>query len=313
MPRLVVGVLLLAAVGLLGPRTGSADEHGDEVHGHEHEHEEEHAHECPEGYEEHEGHCYYFSTETETYSGAAEFCEAQDGRLAAPDCHDEHAAEFFYRTHDLLPFICEHAPILLGVGGEKDSRSERKTFSLWQKLPRQQIVPRGRILLASLREKITPTPNKTAKEARQHRHVLPCDEAPYQPNTYMTGCEEPYDQQEICVYSCSPGYHLYEGTVSSAAATCLDGNWHGPFMACKPDCPELDLNEGVEKMGESCEAPYITGDICFFQCSDMQEPVEGDHDMSCLEGSWVHAATNSTGIPLVLEKSIASAGGTVGI
>ncbi|KAI8502478.1 hypothetical protein Bbelb_200660 [Branchiostoma belcheri] len=33
------------------------------------------------------------------------------------------------------------------------------------KVPRQQIVPRGRILLASLREKITPTPNKTAKEA----------------------------------------------------------------------------------------------------------------------------------------------------
>ncbi|KAI8484902.1 hypothetical protein Bbelb_373090 [Branchiostoma belcheri] len=42
---------------------------------------------------------------------------------------------------------------------------ERETFSPWQKLPRQQIVPRGRILLASLREKITPTPNKTAKEA----------------------------------------------------------------------------------------------------------------------------------------------------
>ncbi|KAI8478548.1 hypothetical protein Bbelb_437150 [Branchiostoma belcheri] len=40
-----------------------------------------------------------------------------------------------------------------------------ETFSPWQKLPRQQIVPRGRILLASLREKITPTPNKTAKEA----------------------------------------------------------------------------------------------------------------------------------------------------
>ncbi|KAI8505432.1 hypothetical protein Bbelb_166210 [Branchiostoma belcheri] len=33
-----------------------------------------------------------------------------------------------------------------------------------QKLPRQQIVPRGRILLASL-TKITPTPNKSAKEA----------------------------------------------------------------------------------------------------------------------------------------------------
>ncbi|KAI8520266.1 hypothetical protein Bbelb_000200 [Branchiostoma belcheri] len=47
------------------------------------------------------------------------------------------------------------APILL----------ERETFSPWQKLSRQQIVPRGRILLASLREKITPTPNKTAKEA----------------------------------------------------------------------------------------------------------------------------------------------------
>ncbi|KAI8500408.1 1-phosphatidylinositol 4,5-bisphosphate phosphodiesterase [Branchiostoma belcheri] len=42
---------------------------------------------------------------------------------------------------------------------------ERETSSPWQKLPRQQIVPRGRILLASLREKITPTPNKTAKEA----------------------------------------------------------------------------------------------------------------------------------------------------
>ncbi|KAI8511321.1 hypothetical protein Bbelb_104210 [Branchiostoma belcheri] len=42
---------------------------------------------------------------------------------------------------------------------------ERETFSPWQKLPRQQIVPRGGILLASLREKITPTPNKTAKEA----------------------------------------------------------------------------------------------------------------------------------------------------
>ncbi|KAI8505439.1 Protein smg8 [Branchiostoma belcheri] len=42
---------------------------------------------------------------------------------------------------------------------------ERETFSPWQKLPRQQIVPRGRILLALLREKITPTPNKTAKEA----------------------------------------------------------------------------------------------------------------------------------------------------
>ncbi|KAI8493087.1 carbohydrate binding [Branchiostoma belcheri] len=33
-------------------------------------------------------------------------------------------------------------------------------------LQQQQIVPRGGILLASLREKITPTPNKTAKEAR---------------------------------------------------------------------------------------------------------------------------------------------------
>ncbi|KAI8498462.1 hypothetical protein Bbelb_236640 [Branchiostoma belcheri] len=49
--------------------------------------------------------------------------------------------------------------------------TERETFSPWQKLPRQQIVPRGRILLASLREKITPTPNKTAKEARESSRV----------------------------------------------------------------------------------------------------------------------------------------------
>ncbi|KAI8482587.1 hypothetical protein Bbelb_396540 [Branchiostoma belcheri] len=47
-----------------------------------------------------------------------------------------------------------------------ERRFRAPTFSPWQKLPRQQIVPRGRILLASLREKITPTPNKTAKEAR---------------------------------------------------------------------------------------------------------------------------------------------------
>ncbi|KAI8483653.1 hypothetical protein Bbelb_385910 [Branchiostoma belcheri] len=46
-----------------------------------------------------------------------------------------------------------------------ERRLERESFSPWQKLPRQQIVPRGGILLASLREKITPTPNKTAKEA----------------------------------------------------------------------------------------------------------------------------------------------------
>ncbi|KAI8486056.1 hypothetical protein Bbelb_361560 [Branchiostoma belcheri] len=42
---------------------------------------------------------------------------------------------------------------------------ERGNLLSVAKVPRQQIVPRGGILLASLREKITPTPNKTAKEA----------------------------------------------------------------------------------------------------------------------------------------------------
>ncbi|KAI8489490.1 ATP binding [Branchiostoma belcheri] len=55
---------------------------------------------------------------------------------------------------------------IVGRHGEKVSRSnKRETFSPWQKLHRQQIVPHGGILLASLREKITLTPNKTAKEA----------------------------------------------------------------------------------------------------------------------------------------------------
>ncbi|KAI8480630.1 Alpha-ketoglutarate-dependent dioxygenase alkB 2 [Branchiostoma belcheri] len=43
---------------------------------------------------------------------------------------------------------------------------ERGNLLSVAKVPRQQIVPRGGILLASLTEKITPTPNKTAKEAR---------------------------------------------------------------------------------------------------------------------------------------------------
>ncbi|KAI8491972.1 hypothetical protein Bbelb_303450 [Branchiostoma belcheri] len=42
----------------------------------------------------------------------------------------------------------------------------RESFFSRQKLPRQQIVPGGGILLASLTEKRAPTPNKTAKEAR---------------------------------------------------------------------------------------------------------------------------------------------------
>ncbi|KAI8479443.1 hypothetical protein Bbelb_428130 [Branchiostoma belcheri] len=42
---------------------------------------------------------------------------------------------------------------------------ERGNLLSVAKVPRQQIVPRGGILLASLTEKITPTPNKTAKEA----------------------------------------------------------------------------------------------------------------------------------------------------
>ncbi|KAI8503211.1 hypothetical protein Bbelb_190320 [Branchiostoma belcheri] len=49
---------------------------------------------------------------------------------------------------------------------------ESETFSPWQKLPRQQIVTRGRILLASLTEKITPTPNKTVKEASKNMGKL---------------------------------------------------------------------------------------------------------------------------------------------
>ncbi|KAI8504385.1 hypothetical protein Bbelb_175030 [Branchiostoma belcheri] len=44
---------------------------------------------------------------------------------------------------------------------------ERGNLLSVAKVPRQQIVPRGGILLASLREKITPTPNKTAKEAKR--------------------------------------------------------------------------------------------------------------------------------------------------
>ncbi|KAI8503971.1 hypothetical protein Bbelb_180390 [Branchiostoma belcheri] len=45
-------------------------------------------------------------------------------------------------------------------------RSNKQNLLSVAKVPRQQIVPRGGILLASLREKITPTPNKTAKEAK---------------------------------------------------------------------------------------------------------------------------------------------------
>ncbi|XP_078701635.1 complement factor H-related protein 3-like [Branchiostoma floridae x Branchiostoma belcheri] len=256
MPRPVIGVLLLlAAVGLLSPRRVLADgDPDDELH--EHDHVGEHLHECPEGYEEHEGHCYYFSSDTETYSGASAFCEAQDGRLAAPDCHDEHAAEFFYRTvawispnteedcarghhtpEDQLPFICVHAPT--------------------------------------------------------------CDTPPVHENTVMTECEPPYDQHEGCHYACVPGYHLYEGNEVSSIATCLDGNWHGPYMTCKADCPVPPLNPGVTMKGASCQAPYISGDICFFECEDVQQPLEGDHDMSCLDGGWIHAVTELPGVPLV--------------
>ncbi|XP_066284195.1 uncharacterized protein [Branchiostoma lanceolatum] len=258
MSRLAVGVLLLAAVGLLGPRPVSADD-SDEEHGHEHV--EEHSHECPGGYEEHEGHCFYFSGDTKaTYSDAAAECAAQDGRLAAPDCHDEHAADFFFRAvawisrdieedcdlghappETLLPFICLHAPT--------------------------------------------------------------CDEPPVMNNTVFSDCDEPYDQQEVCRYSCAPGYHMYEGTISSAASTCLDGEWHGPFMVCNMNCPEPTLNEGVTMKGESCQAPYITGDMCSFECEE-GEPLEGDHDMSCFGGIWIHAATDLAGNPLVCPPHI---------
>ncbi|KAI8499493.1 hypothetical protein Bbelb_225440 [Branchiostoma belcheri] len=62
-----------------------------------------------------------------------------------------------FTEDDLLPRDFCH--------GEKVSALERGNLLSVAKVPRQQIVPRGGILLASLTEKITPTPNKTAKEA----------------------------------------------------------------------------------------------------------------------------------------------------
>ncbi|XP_035687670.1 uncharacterized protein LOC118423572 [Branchiostoma floridae] len=260
MSRLAVGVLVLAAAGLLSHRPVLADdshEEGDAPHDEE-EHGHQHIHECPEGYEEFEGYCYYFSDTTATFSEAAAQCEAMDGRLAAPDCHDEHAAEFFYRAvawisadtetdcgtgqpiESELPFICMHAPT--------------------------------------------------------------CDDPPFMNNTVRFNCEPPYDQQEVCVYSCiTPGFHLFEGTNSSSTATCLDGNWHGPFMSCNSDCPEPIVNPGVAMMGPSCEAPYITGDMCFFECLDEEGLNIGDHDMSCFDGVWIHADTDTEGTPLICE------------
>ncbi|XP_066284119.1 uncharacterized protein [Branchiostoma lanceolatum] len=264
MSRLAVGVLLLAAVGLFGPRPVCADDsHEDDDHGHhDDEHQEEHVHGCPDHYEEFEGHCYYFSGDTiATYSDAAAQCAAQDGRLAVPDCHDEHAADFFYRT-------------VAWISRETEEDCSTKESSAESQLPFICM------------------------------HAPTCDEPPTANNTVISGCDAPYDQQEVCSYACAPGYHMYEGTSSSATSTCLDGDWHGPFMECKENCPEPTLNAGVTMKGESCQAPYITGDICFFECIDTTEPLEGDHDMSCLNGDWIHAATGIAGIPIVCPPPI---------
>ncbi|KAI8502549.1 hypothetical protein Bbelb_192510 [Branchiostoma belcheri] len=61
--------------------------------------------------------------------------------------------------------------ISLVIGGRRLEAVllERGNLLSVAKVPRQQIVPRGGILLASLTEKITPTPNKTAKEAKFER------------------------------------------------------------------------------------------------------------------------------------------------
>ncbi|XP_066299446.1 complement factor H-related protein 1-like [Branchiostoma lanceolatum] len=261
MSRLAVGVLLLAAVGLLGPRPVRADD-SDEGHGHhEDEHQEKHVYGCPDGYEEFEGHCYYFSGDTKaTYSDAAAQCAAQDGRLATPDCHNEHAADFFYRT---VAWI---------------SRETEEDCSTKESPPESQLPF---ICMYA------PT----------------CDEPPAENNTVISGCDAPYDQQEVCSYACAPGYHMYEGTESSATSTCLDGNWHGPLMECNENCPDPTLNEGVTMKGESCQAPYITGDICFLECEE-GDPLEGDHDMSCFDGKWIHAATGMAVIPIVCPPPI---------
>ncbi|XP_035687686.1 complement factor H-like isoform X1 [Branchiostoma floridae] len=278
MSRLAVGVLLLAVVGLLGPRWVSADEHSDEhleldehadehlesdghsddAHGHDEEHAEEHTHECLEGYEEFEGHCYYFSDTTATFSEAVAQCEAMDGYLAAPDCHDEHAAEFFYRATAWISMATEEGC----EGGQQSIDTELPFICL---------------------------------------HAPTCGEPPVMNNTVISGCEPPYDQQEVCRYICGPGFHLFEGTVSSATATCLDGKWHGPFMVCNSNCPDPPLNPGVTTLGDNCEEPYITGDMCSFECMDGYDLVSGDHDMSCIDGRWIHAATDLPGDPLVCE------------
>ncbi|KAI8511244.1 hypothetical protein Bbelb_103440 [Branchiostoma belcheri] len=91
--------------------------------------------------------------------------------------------------------------------GEKVSRSNN---SPWQKLSRQQIVPRGRILLASLREKITPTPNKTLKEATMLQLLLPLSACPS--HSGSVDFDRPNDRRiDLPGFLFPPGVHVKHG------------------------------------------------------------------------------------------------------
>ncbi|XP_078610008.1 uncharacterized protein LOC144881125 isoform X2 [Branchiostoma floridae x Branchiostoma japonicum] len=87
---------------------------------------------------------------------------------------------------------------------------------------------------------------------------------------------------DVCTYVCDRGC---TGTPSTMTRTCTDGVWDGPaWNGCLPTCGDPPDFDCTTRSG--CSAPYISGEICTYNCNRTCEGSPSTMTRICREGRW---------------------------
>ncbi|XP_019643108.1 PREDICTED: complement factor H-like [Branchiostoma belcheri] len=65
---------------------------------------------------------------------------------------------------------------------------------------------------------------------------------------------------------------------------CYDGTWTGTPLVCEENCGEPPMPSGTIRDG--CDAPYLQGEVCNYQCQTGYIKDLGDDSLTCNNGAW---------------------------
>ncbi|XP_078684019.1 complement receptor type 2-like isoform X2 [Branchiostoma floridae x Branchiostoma belcheri] len=112
-----------------------------------------------------------------------------------------------------------------------------------------------------------------------------CPDPPVITGASIFGCSTPYEESEVCIYTCSRGYVQEGGTRSRA---CRGESWEGSDLVCTEQtlgsCPDPRNITGASITG--CSAPYEESEVCIYSCDRGYVQEGGNWTRACRGGSW---------------------------